>query len=343
MNFSILLPHYKVGRMSAYAIAQLLKYKGNHEIEIIVIDNNAGDGSIEYLKPFKEHFTYIPYPKDRQQSHGIAFDYALEHGYVSNEHFITKESDSFPIKEGWLDYYERLIEKGYDCAGSLLQLSGGKYIHPCGSLYRKSIWQEAKEFCDNINYDYFPNMSTKEGFDCHLMIRKDKTEKIAHEPQDYMELAKGYIGLTYEEVMAKRDYYRPVTGVFHNGMGRLQESIKTFGLRDTNTGIQDVQFDNKSIMIERIGYEPGQFYCYWHLVHGKNVALIPVEIKWMKNRGGQQQEYTLMENGFKHLWAGSAYLGMKDTEHHDIYEFKSNAIEELYNSLPSHQKIKTNI
>lgn len=339
MNFSILIPHYRTGKISAYTIAQLLKYKGKHEIEIIVIDNNIGDGSAEYIWPFSSDIRYIAYPKDRLQSHGAAFDFALNDGLVSNEHFITIESDSFPTNDKWLDRYEKLINEGYDCAGSLLKLSGGTYVHPAGTFYKKSIWEEAKKVCDNINYDYFPNMSIQEGFDCHLMIRKDKTQRVAEAPHDFMELAKGYIGLNYEQVMGKRDYYLPVTGVFHNGMGNLKESIKTFGNRDTRTGIEDMIFDNKLTMISRIGYEPGQAFCYWQLANNKKVALIPTEIKWMRNRGGQQQEYTLMDNGFKHLWAGSAYLGMKDTEFNDVYEFKKNAIDNLYDSLPQNQKV----
>lgn len=340
MNFSILLPHYRTGKISAYTISQLLKYKGNHEIEIIVIDNNIGDGSADYLQPFAEHFTYLPYPKDRQQqSHGCAFDYALELGYIHNEHFITIESDSFPVRDNWLDYYENLVNKGFDCAGSLLKLSGGNYVHPAGTMFKKSIFDKANEYCKNIEYDYFPNMGVREGFDCHIMLKKSKVDRILEHPEDYMELAKSYQGLTKDEMLAKKDFYRSVCGVFHNGMGKFQESIKTFGLRDTNSGKQDVLFDNKEPIIYRIGYEPGQYFCYWQLAMGKNIALIPTEIKWMRNRGGQQQEYTLNEAGFKHIWGVSAYHKAKMEGFEDIINFKENQVEELYNSLPDNQKI----
>lgn len=339
MKFSILIPHYQ-SRISAYAISQLLKNSGKHEVDIIVIDNNHGDGTSAYIEPFMDDIDFVIYPKDRIQSHGAAFDYVLENGFVTNEHFITIESDSFPTNPNWLDKYEKLIEEGYDCAGSLLKLSGGTYIHPCGTFYKKSIWQEAKEYSDNINYDYFPNMAEKEGFDCHLMIRKDKTIEVAKAPEDWIELAKSYKGLKFEEVLAKAVYYKPVTGVFHQGMGKMQESIKTFGNRDTITGAEDALIETKTPLVYRIGYEPGQYFCYWQLAMKKKIALIPTEIKWMRNRGGQQQEYTMTENGFKHLWAGSAYLGMKDTDTHDIYEFKKQQIDNLYNSLPDNQKIR---
>lgn len=340
MQFSILIPHYRTGKVCAYAISQLLKFKGIHDIEIIVIDNNAGDGSANYLTPFAKDITYLEYPKDKIQSHGVAFDFAIENGLVSNEHVITIESDSFPTKDNWLDSYERLINDAYDCAGSLLKLSGGTYIHPAGAIYKKSVWQEAKEYVDNIAYDYFPNMAAKEGFDCHLMIRKDWVERVLNEPEDFIELGKGYKGLSPEDILAKRDYYSPIgDGVFHNGMGKLQESIKNFGNRDTNSGKVDVMFDDKSALVFRIGMEPGQFITNYQIASNKKIALIPIEIKWMKNRGGQQQEYTLMSNGFKHLWSVSAYHESANPEFQDIVTFKSKVVDDLYNSLPSNQKI----
>jgi len=143
MKFSILIPHYKTGKMTAYCIHKILKHRGNHEVNIIVVDN-SNDGSEEYFMPFAEKFGthewcdgwYIPYPSDIMQSHGLAFDYALENVPNITPYFITLESDSYPIDDSWLDYYENLINEGYDMAGSYLRLSGGQYIHPAGAMYK---------------------------------------------------------------------------------------------------------------------------------------------------------------------------------------------------------------
>lgn len=338
MKFSILIPHYKQGKITAYTISQLLKYKGKHEIEILVVDNNFGDGSNQYLKPFKNEVKYQAYPKDMLQSHGISFDYVLP--YVNTEWFITIESDAFPTQDNWLDYYESLINDGNDCAGSLLQLSGGEYIHPAGALYNKKVWQEAKVYCNEVQYIYMPNMSTREGFDCHLMIHKSVAELLLKKPYDYIELAENYKGFNQQFMIEKMMYYSPVVAPFHNGMGNVNESIKTYGQRSIASEVPNILLENKKKLIHRIGYEPGQWFCYWQLAMGKKVSVIPTEIKWLPNRENQQQEYTLMENGLRHIWAGSSYLDMKDTDFNDVYEAKSTLIEELYNSLPEHQKIK---
>ncbi len=340
MNFSILIPHYKTGKTTAYSIAQLLKHKGKHEIRIIVVDNNEGDGSTEYLKPFRDDFLYVPYPKERLQSHGIGFDFCLELGYVDTDWFITMESDSFPTSDTWLDYYEFLINEGMDTAGSIIPLSGGVYLHPCGALYSKKNWLEAKAYCDKIPFKYFPNMALKEGFECHLMVHDSIFKEFIENPSDYIELARSYEGLNKEQILAKLEYYKPTCGVFHNGMGAKEESIKTYGQRNPEKDAPSILFDTKMKLIARIGFEPGQFFSYWHFAMNKKVAMVQTEIKWMPNRVGQQQEYTKMENGFLHIWAGSSFLDMKGTEYNDVYEWKKNQIDELYNSLPEYQKIK---
>ena len=66
----------------------------------------------------------------------------------------------------------------------------------------------------------------------------------------------------------------------------------------------------------------------------------PPEIKWMPNRIGQQQEYTLNEAGIKHLWAISSYVERGSENVEDIYEAKRRLPDELYETLPDSQKVK---
>lgn len=338
MKFAILIPHFKQGKVTAHAISKLLENKGGHDIEIYVINNNAGDGSEKYFAPFMDDIKYIEYPKDRLQSHGVAFDYIMPQ--VQTEYFITIESDSYPTNDKWLDYYEEKINEGYDCIGSLLKLSGGEYVHPCGTLYKKSVWQEAKRYCNDVKFAYFPNMSYHTGFACHLMIHKDIVEDVLKNLYDYIEPTENYKGKTRMEVVNQMMYYSPVVAPFHNGMGMANESLKTYGQRNIESEVPQILLKDKPKLINRIGYEPGQWLTYWQIAMGKKVFFVPTETYWMPNRENQQQQKTVMETGFTHIWAGSSYLDMKDTDMNDVYEYKDNLIEELYNSLPDNQKIK---
>lgn len=340
MKVSILVPHWRNGKATAYCVSQLLKHKGDHELEIIIIDNNFGDGSSIYLHPFESQIKYITYPTNKLQSHGLAFEHVLYNNHVSNDWFITMESDSFPTSYGWIDYIENKIAEGYDCGGSLLKLSGGKYMHPCGAFYNKWDWYGAREYCNEIEYCYFPNIAKKEGLIAHLMVHKSILEAFLDSPEDYIELSESYKPYNRSLALKQLNHYSPVVqGVFHNGVGRLQESLRTYGLRNPETEAPNKLLNNRAKIIYRAGEEPGQHFHYYLLAIGKKCFYIPTETKWMPGREMQQQEYSITENGVKHLWAGSSFLSMKDTPMHDVYEFKKNQIDELYNSLPENLKI----
>lgn len=339
MMITILIPHFKNGKITAYTISQILKHKGDNGIKIIIIDNNDGDESIKYLKPFKEHVTIVPYPKDLLQSHGLAFEYVLELGYVSTEYFITLESDGFPVDDAFISYYFNLIKEGYEVAGSIMQLSGGTFLHACGAMYKRSVWEEARRYCDAVQYYYFPNMGMKEGFQCHMMVHHSIINEFLENPEDYIELSDSYKPYTKSKALDKLNRYKGVVAPFHNGMGRLQESIKTYGCRTPETEAPNVLLDNRAKIIYRIGYEPSEWFHFWCIATGKKIFNIPSETKWLPNKIGQQQEYTYTSAGVKHIWAGSSFLDMKNTIMNDVYEFKYNQIETLYNALPEEQKI----
>lgn len=339
MRINILIPHWRTGKMTAYAIAQLLRFEGRHDLRIIIIDNSPEDGSLAYLEPFKGRFVTVPYLSNKISSHGIALDYAIELGYLDSEYFITMETDSFPTQEGWLNYYENLIDEGVEYAGSLLKLSGGEYIHPCGMMVKASIWHEAKRYCDEMQYHYFPNMSMKNGFASHLMVHYSILEKFIENPDDYIELSNSYKPYTKELALEKLRYYSPVAnGPFHNGMGSNDENVNSYGLRTIQSEIPFVFLDNKKKLIHRVGAEPGQWLSWFVAASKKRIATIPTTTKWIDGKIGQQQEYTINEVGFTHLWGISAY---KDVDPNDpIAKIKQALPEQLYNSLPEHQKIK---
>jgi hypothetical protein len=337
MKFTVLIPHWRTLKMTSFTVAQFLKYKGGHDIDIIVIDNSYPDESIKGLEPFKDQITILNNTSDKLSSHGIAYDMAMP--LVKSELIITAESDSFPTKEGWLDSYEDIIDKGYDCAGSLLRLSGGTYTHPAGALYRKSIWEEAKAYCDIMPYSYFPNMALHLGFPSHLMVHNSILNDFLAEPEDYIELADGYKPYSAYNAECKRLHYSSTVNPFHNGMGNKQEDINTFGFRTIESEASTILLDGKSKLIKRIGAEPGQWFSWYHAAMNKRVYNIPTDVRWLLGKENQQQERTIMDNGFTHLWGVSAYHGT-DLQDGDVAKIKQSLPEELYNSLPEYQKIQ---
>jgi hypothetical protein len=337
MDFTILIPHYRNGRITAYSISQFLKHTGRHNVEIIVVDNSYPDDSIEHLKPFEDKITIVPNTSDKISSHGIAYDMVVP--MVKTEYFITAESDSFPTADNWLNYYEVLIACGYQMGGSVLKLSGGEYLHPAGAFYKKTIWEQCREYCDSLEYTYFPNLGMKEGFQCHLMVHDRVLNDFVQHPEKFIEVSSGYSDHTPWKMIERAEHYSPVVGPFHNGMGNLQESIKTYGDRNIQKDAPFAILDNKEDLIYRIGYEPGQYLCYWAIATGKQIYSIPTRIQWLPKRDYQQQEYTIMENGFKHIWGTSSYYKGNNPDMQDVIDFKEKQVQELYDSMPDKYKI----
>jgi hypothetical protein len=307
MRFSIIIPHYKTGKMTAYTISQIQKLKGKHEVDIVIVDNSNGEG-IEYIKA-EPNVIIVNYPTNLMQSHGIAFDYALQNIPNISEYFITLESDSFPTQDNWLDYYVDLATEGYDMAGSRLRLSGGEYLHPAGAMYKKSNWCEAMDLVIKYNkiYSYNANSLIQPEFAYHLM--------------------------NYSHLQST-NYKAIAESVFHQGQGFKDEYLATYGQRTIESEKYSILIpENWNTQYQRIGYEPGQWFSYWHYAMGKKVKQIDTEIEWMPNRVNQQQEYTLTSNGVKHLWGVSAYHNASIEELSDIVKRKNEVVNELYNTI----------
>lgn len=340
--FSILIPHFK-SKITAYSVAKFIEYAEGKDIEIIVIDNSYPHDSIKLLAPFRGNIKIFTDLSDQISSHGIAYDRVIP--YLKHQWFITAESDSFPVGP-YIQYYKSIITQyksagigKYDAAGSKLKLSGGEFVHTCGAIYNTFLWRDAMDYCRKTPYTYFPNMSYYHGFESHLMVHNDILNDFLAEPEDFIELGSSYKPYSAELAMNKARWYSPVVGPFHNGCGNNNEYLQTYGFRTIESEAKNILLDNKHKILNRIGMEPGQWLSYYMAACGKSVFEVPTETRWMEGRVNEQQEYTLNEAGIKHIWAGSSYLDMKGTAMNDVYEFKHNQIEELYNSLPEHQKI----
>lgn len=336
---SIIIPHYAVGKICAYSISKILEYKGNFDVEIIVVDNKPNDLSSRYLRPFFDKIKYVTYPANKLQSHGIGTSWVIDNGYAKGDYFLTMENDSFPISNNFLKYYYDIIEQEYDAAGSVLRLSGGSYLHGCGSLYSRKVYDEARDFVSKIPYTYFPNMAKRDGFDSHLMIHNNYLNETLDNIVDWVELSEHYKTLNKCGMLGMAEHYSPTNCVFHNGMGGLNESVNTYGLRCAGFDSPHILIPKEKRLIYRVGYEPSQFLYYFMVAMNKKIFEIPIEVKWMEGRENQQQEYTLNEAGVKHIWAISSYTERGSNDVEDIYKIKTKIPDELYETLPPENKI----
>lgn len=337
MKISVILPHYKTLKITTVAIHKLIEFRGNHNLEIFVVDNNASDGTGDALRKIFPSVNFIDYPKDKLQSHGVAISYAVPE--ISNEIFVTAESDSFPTSTDFFDSIEKMVNDGYDSGGSLLSLSGGQYLHPAGAFYKKSLILEAEAYCNEIEYAYIPHISVKEGFPCHVMVHNSIVETFYETPTKFIKLEEKNKNINPEELKIIANNYKSVVCPFHNGMGDSDESYNTYGLRSVQTEPVRILNKNEKLIINRLGFEPGQWLCYFQLAMGRKLKYVETHTAWMPGRVNEQQDFTLMQTGFTHLWGCSSFHESDSVEFKDVVIRKKNKIEALYNSLPENEKI----
>jgi glycosyltransferase involved in cell wall biosynthesis len=116
--FTILLPHYKTLELTTLCLQLLRKYTDLNLANIIVIDNDSQDASLDYLRKLswiklierKAVFQELPV-----QAHARALDLALEH--ARTPYVLSMHTDSLVKHPKWLIFLLEQIEKDSTIAG----------------------------------------------------------------------------------------------------------------------------------------------------------------------------------------------------------------------------------
>lgn len=113
-----LIPNYKTLKVTKLCLRLLRKYTDPKKIDIIVIDNDSRDNSLEYLKSLK-YITLIERKKQQDDtpslSHARALDLALEQ--VATPYALSMHTDTFVKHSGWLDVLLTEMEREPIIAG----------------------------------------------------------------------------------------------------------------------------------------------------------------------------------------------------------------------------------
>ena len=171
---SICLVNYKTEELTRLCLRSIRKFT-KYPHEVIVIDNNSDDASLEYLRSLNwikliERPGYIG--SSGSVAHGSALDMGLK--AADSEYFLAMHSDTLIHKEGWLQWLVDQInlKDNTACAGS-------------GKLDLKPRWQ----------------VLLKQATDVKLWIRKLKTDN----PKLYQFYIRAICALYRTEVLEKEN------------------------------------------------------------------------------------------------------------------------------------------
>lgn len=131
---TICIVNYKTEELTRLCLRAIRKYT-KVPYEVIVVDNDSGDASLDYLRSLK-WIRLIERPGEMVKSGGWAHATALDKGLEScnTEFFMAMHSDTFVHKDGWLGEMQKYIDDDTACIG------GGKIdLKPMWQVFLKRI------------------------------------------------------------------------------------------------------------------------------------------------------------------------------------------------------------
>lgn len=312
---SIIISHFKTFRWTAICLYHFKKYSPPVDYEIIVCDNSPDHPSIKSVlkTSLGDGVKFITGESDFP-SHGRGYDLSLKQS--TGDHIFCAETDSFPTMHGWFNEYIK-ASVDYDLIGPEVPQSSGRYIHPAGALFNRTLIDAAEKWQkDHKDWLFVPSAGIKlEASDkCYHVVAK----------KDYMQPFMRDAGIKAESELWSR------AGVFQEMRSFDEDSFDTYSQR---TGIANWEPQAGKDVYLKIGYEPGQWIAYFAQSHGFKVLAAPSHIEWMKGKEGQQAAYSTVFDGFRHIWCGtSAFMNGIAPE---VREFKMAQQDFYFDSLPS--------
>lgn len=108
---SIIIPNYKTRFMTELCLRSLKRYTDMSRVEVIVVDNDSRDDSVEYLRGL-DWIKLIERKTDGETGpvmHSKALDLALEG--VKSKYTLVMHTDTIVTCSGWLDFLIDKIEE----------------------------------------------------------------------------------------------------------------------------------------------------------------------------------------------------------------------------------------
>ena len=115
---SILIPNYKTPDITKLCLRLIRMHTDLSRVRLLVIDNNSGDASIDYLRSLSwiDLIERQPAPDDTPSlSHSRALDLAL--AQVQTPFVLSFHTDTFVRRGDWLDFLLHHIKKEPNIAG----------------------------------------------------------------------------------------------------------------------------------------------------------------------------------------------------------------------------------
>lgn len=153
---TILIPNYKTPELTKLCLRLIRKHTDQNKIEVIVIDNDSNDASLEYLRSLSWITLLERKPIANEgaiSSHSRALDMALEQ--VKTPYVLSIHTDTLISNPAWLEFLLSHIQKRPTIAGV------GSW-----KLESKSLWRQALKTVErNAQLAYYHLLGKSHGIE----------------------------------------------------------------------------------------------------------------------------------------------------------------------------------
>jgi GT2 family glycosyltransferase len=201
-------------------------YKNTSDFNLIIVDNNSSDNSVNHIKSFQRKETNITLLEEKT-NHGVAGGRNIGIKAGTSEYVLCIDSDQFVLTSCWLNELFMILNKGYDSVGvdawemrpSNYKASpyhpfkncknvhdGYTYVGGGGHLVPRKIFEELDFFDDNYSPAFW------EDSDFGFKMSKKNYKTIWHYKQNIYHLGHQTLGkkINYsisDQFKKSRDYF----------------------------------------------------------------------------------------------------------------------------------------
>ena len=213
MSVSVVIPNYNGEKYIRGCLDSLLKQSLKAD-EIIIVDNNSSDNSLEIIQEYKDYIKLICL----KQNHG--FSVAVNEGIkASNTEFVTLLNNDTELEENWLEELVKCIsieKRIFSCCSKMIRYDNKEVIDDAGDEYTLLGW--ARKIGDGKNISQYTEK--REVFSScagAAIYRKSILDEIGYFDENFFAYLED-MDISYRaKIYGYINYYCPSAKVYHIG------------------------------------------------------------------------------------------------------------------------------
>lgn len=227
MSVSVVIPNYNGEKYIKGCLDSLMKQSLKAD-EIIIVDNNSTDNSLEIIKEYKDYIKLICL----KENHG--FSVAVNEGIkASRSEFVTLLNNDTELEENWLKELVKCISKEkriFSCCSKMIRYDNKDIIDDAGDEYTILGW--ARKIGDGKNISQYTE--EKEVFSScagAAIYRKSILDEIGYFDENFFAYLED-LDISYRaKVYGYINYYCPSAKVYHIGSATSGSKHNDFKVR----------------------------------------------------------------------------------------------------------------